>query len=199
MPSAEDQDQDQDHGDDERLEDKCGAPADGRGGDAPISGPAAGSTLMSSDLVGWPFCRYRSIDAGCGARSPVSRVFDRGRSGDLRMTSDVQSVPVVLRNDSVACRGSDRRARVVDGDRRIGGAAWPATAVLPTPPDNQDKDSFVRRRMWILIPFSVLGFGCLAASQFRLAMSTPWIWLLLPLFLFTVVLLRRIACREPFQ
>ena len=58
---------------------------------------------------------------------------------------------------------------------------------MPTPPDNQDKYSFVRRRLWILLPFSVLGFGCLAASQFWLAISTPWIWLFLPLFLFTVV------------
>lgn len=45
----------------------------------------------------------------------------------------------------------------------------------------------MRRRLWLLVPLSVVGFVCLSASQFMLVMSTQLIWLFLPLFLFTVV------------
>jgi cellulose synthase (UDP-forming) len=59
--------------------------------------------------------------------------------------------------------------------------------VLPRPPDDQEKHGYVQRHLWVLVCCSVVSFGCLALSQLRLALSTPWMWLFLPLLLFTIL------------
>jgi cellulose synthase (UDP-forming) len=88
--------------------------------------------------------------------------------------------------------GSDR----VAGSRSVGAhrrqpAAYPSTTavagLLPTPPDDQEKYCYIQRHLWVLVSCSLVSFSCLALSQLRLVRSTPWMWLLLPFLLFTIL------------
>ena len=88
--------------------------------------------------------------------------------------------------------GSARVAasRTVGAHRRQPAAHTSTTAVaglLPTPPDNQEKYCYIQRHLWVLVSCSLVSFGCLALSQLRLVQSTPWMWLLLPFLLFTIL------------
>ena len=121
---------------------------------------------------------------------------DRGSAGGDRgvlVVTAVQSLPTGLAGDIGARHSSE-------GDRWAGGrvdgahrqlAAFPSTAaaagVLPRPPDVQEKYCYVQRHLWVLVCCSLVSFGCLAFSQLRLAHSTPWMWLFLPLLLFTIL------------
>lgn len=62
-----------------------------------------------------------------------------------------------------------------------------ALALLPQPPDDTEKYSYVRRNLWVLTLFSLVSFSCLATSQFLLARSTPWLWVIVPMLGVTVV------------
>jgi cellulose synthase (UDP-forming) len=55
------------------------------------------------------------------------------------------------------------------------------------PPNDQEKYSYISRRQWVLVCCSLVSFSCLILSQLRLMASTPWIWVLLPFLLFTVL------------
>src|SRR5262249_23596445 len=59
--------------------------------------------------------------------------------------------------------------------------------LLPRPPDDIEKYSYIQRRMWILTGSSIISFGFLAISQVRLARSSPWLWAYLPLLTFTIL------------
>ncbi|WP_067252549.1 glycosyltransferase family 2 protein [Streptomyces sp. DSM 15324] len=59
--------------------------------------------------------------------------------------------------------------------------------VLPRPPDEEEKYSYVRRRLWVLTGASIISMGCLVQSQFRLIQSTPWLFVLLPCLVFSVL------------
>ncbi|WP_455356311.1 glycosyltransferase family 2 protein [Streptomyces sp. SYSU K217416] len=59
--------------------------------------------------------------------------------------------------------------------------------VLPQPPTDQEKYSYVRRRLWVLTISSLVSMGCLAFSQFRLIQSSPWLNLWLPFLVCTLL------------
>src|SRR4051794_20182731 len=59
--------------------------------------------------------------------------------------------------------------------------------LLPKPPTDREKYSYAKRHLWVLTLFSLVSFCCLVASQFKLAQSTPWMWIYVPLLVFTVV------------
>lgn len=62
-----------------------------------------------------------------------------------------------------------------------------AGAVLPQPPDDEEKYSYARRRLWVLTGASLLSMGCLVYSQFRLIQSSPWLFVLLPCLVFSIL------------
>jgi cellulose synthase (UDP-forming) len=59
--------------------------------------------------------------------------------------------------------------------------------LLPQPPDDREKYSYIKRHLWVLTCCSLVSFSCLALSQYRLAQSTPWLWVYLPFLLFTIL------------
>jgi cellulose synthase (UDP-forming) len=59
--------------------------------------------------------------------------------------------------------------------------------LLPQPPDDREKYSYIERHVWVLTCCSLVSFSCLAVSQFRLAQSTVWLWVYLPFLLFTIL------------
>jgi cellulose synthase (UDP-forming) len=62
-----------------------------------------------------------------------------------------------------------------------------ALCVLPQPPNDQEKYSYVRRRLWVLTSCSLISITCLAFSQFRMIQSSPWLTLYLPFLIFTML------------
>ena len=121
-----------------------------------------------------------------------SEVLTGGDRGVLLVTA-VQSLPTRLGGD-ISARPSSEGDRWAEGRRDSAPrkpAAFPSTAaaagVLPKPPDDQEKHSYVQRHLWVLVCCSVVSFGCLALSQLRLALFAPWMWLFLPLLLFTIL------------
>ncbi|MER6995605.1 glycosyltransferase family 2 protein [Streptomyces sp. NPDC000410] len=61
------------------------------------------------------------------------------------------------------------------------------SSVLPQPPDDQEKYSYVKRRFWVLTAASLISMACLTLSQFRLIQSSLWLAVLLPFLIFTVL------------
>lgn len=70
------------------------------------------------------------------------------------------------------------RVLVSAGSARLS-AARPE-GLLPTPPDDHEKYSYVVRRTWLLSLTSFLGFVCVFYSQVDSARHGPWIWLFSP-------------------
>ncbi|MEW2626312.1 glycosyltransferase family 2 protein [Streptomyces sp. NPDC048106] len=68
-------------------------------------------------------------------------------------------------------------------------AARPAApeGLLPTPPDDREKYSYVVRRTWLLSLTSLVGFVCVAYSQVDSARHGPWIWLFTPVLLLSAL------------
>ncbi|MEU1089387.1 cellulose synthase catalytic subunit [Streptomyces sp. NPDC005892] len=65
--------------------------------------------------------------------------------------------------------------------------ATPPGGLLPTPPDDREKYTYVVRRTWLLTATSFLGFGCVLYSQVDSARHGPWIWFFAPVLLLSVV------------
>lgn len=84
-------------------------------------------------------------------------------------------------------RTGGHRARSGGGRRRAahGGAAH--GGLLPQPPTDREKYAYVKRHLWVLTLSSLISFVCLVLSQFKLAASTPLLWVYVPLLVFTVV------------
>jgi cellulose synthase (UDP-forming) len=59
--------------------------------------------------------------------------------------------------------------------------------LLPQPPEDTEKHSYVKRHLWVLILSSLISFGCIVVSQFRFAQANPWLWIYVPLLAFTVL------------
>ncbi|GAB3682241.1 hypothetical protein GCM10027589_52150 [Actinocorallia lasiicapitis] len=63
----------------------------------------------------------------------------------------------------------------------------PVSKLLPKPPDDKEKYSYVDRNMPILIIGSLVTFACLAITQFQLAVNRPWVWAFVPFMIFTII------------
>jgi cellulose synthase (UDP-forming) len=59
--------------------------------------------------------------------------------------------------------------------------------LLPQPPDDQEKYSYIQRHVWVLTCCSLVSFGCLTLAQLRLVQASRWALVYLPFLLFTVV------------
>ncbi|MER5430084.1 glycosyltransferase family 2 protein [Streptomyces sp. NPDC002588] len=68
--------------------------------------------------------------------------------------------------------------------RRSGEAT---ASVLPQPPDDDEKYSYARRHLWVLTAASLISMSCLAFSQFKLVQSSPWLFVLLPCLVFSIL------------
>jgi cellulose synthase (UDP-forming) len=85
------------------------------------------------------------------------------------------------------------RETQVDGARRPQGArrrvrgAQAPLGLLPLPPNQREKYSYLQRRLWILTVASIVSFGCLTISQVSLAQSNPLMWIFAPPLVFTFV------------
>jgi cellulose synthase (UDP-forming) len=120
-----------------------------------------------------------------------------GYSVDMRRSADVTAVQSQTSQlpGRVAVGQGSHYERVAEGRtgstlRRTAGARGSAAGIaglLPVPPDDQEKYSYVARHLWVLICGSVVSFGCLTVSQLVLMRSTTWLWALAPFLLFTVL------------
>ncbi|MFE8948768.1 glycosyltransferase family 2 protein [Streptomyces sp. NPDC007856] len=59
--------------------------------------------------------------------------------------------------------------------------------LLPTPPDEREKYSYVKRHTWVLTSSSFIGFVCVLLSQADTARHSAWIWVFAPTLLLAVV------------
>jgi cellulose synthase (UDP-forming) len=76
------------------------------------------------------------------------------------------------------------------GRRRRAASRRPEDApsgLLPAPPDDREKASYVKRHVWVLTGSSFIGFVCLVVSQVQSVGSSPWIWAYIPLLLLSAV------------
>ncbi|WP_181799270.1 glycosyltransferase family 2 protein [Kitasatospora acidiphila] len=75
------------------------------------------------------------------------------------------------------------------GQRRAPRNGYPAApaGLLPTPPDDREKQSYVKRYSWILTTSSFIGFVCVLISQLDTARHSAWIWVFAPILLLSVV------------
>jgi cellulose synthase (UDP-forming) len=92
----------------------------------------------------------------------------------------------VYRRSSIS-RRAGTRSRGHHGRGRAGYRSTNIAGLLPQPPDDREKYSYIERHVWVLTCCSLVSFSCLAVSQFRLAQSTVWLWLYLPFLLFTIL------------
>ena len=60
------------------------------------------------------------------------------------------------------------------------------TAVLMAPPSDEETAWYRHRRLWVLTGASVISFGCLVVSQALFLRMSPWLYLFVPAFAFTV-------------
>jgi cellulose synthase (UDP-forming) len=81
----------------------------------------------------------------------------------------------------------DRQARRAASRRHAATGPEPQYGLLPLPPTDREKYAYAKRHLWVLTLSSLVSFCCLVASQFKLAQSTPWMWLYMPLLIFTVL------------
>lgn len=85
-------------------------------------------------------------------------------------------------------RRTGTRSRGHHGRRRAGfRSTTNLEGLLPQPPDDREKYSYIGRHLWVLTCCSLVSFSCLALSQFRLTRSTVWLWVYLPFLLFTIL------------
>ncbi|MDH6575196.1 cellulose synthase (UDP-forming) [Kitasatospora sp. MAP5-34] len=66
-------------------------------------------------------------------------------------------------------------------------AAPRRSGLLPAPPDDREKYSYVKRYSWVLTLSSLVGFGFVFYSQLDTARHSMWIWLFSPVLLLSVV------------
>lgn len=60
-------------------------------------------------------------------------------------------------------------------------------ALLPVPPNNVEKYSYVKRHSWVRCGASIVSFGCLVASQFGAIRVNPLLWAFTPVLALTAV------------
>ena len=82
--------------------------------------------------------------------------------------------------------GGDRGRTGVDPIARPVESGKPFDGVLPNPPNDTERYSYVRRHLWVLILCSIVSFGFLTVSQLRLANASPWFWCYVPFLFFTI-------------
>ncbi|MEO7617797.1 MAG: hypothetical protein ABIS59_03060, partial [Candidatus Saccharibacteria bacterium] len=58
--------------------------------------------------------------------------------------------------------------------------------ILPVPPTEAEKYSYIERSLGLLVLSSVLGGAGVSLALLRLALSSPWLWLLLLPLVFTI-------------
>jgi cellulose synthase (UDP-forming) len=68
-------------------------------------------------------------------------------------------------------------------------AARPDGPVLPVPPDDREKYSYIRRHSWLLTLGSLASFPLLLWSQMRLMVQYHWFWFYVPFIAFGVLFL----------
>ncbi len=74
-----------------------------------------------------------------------------------------------------------------DGGRGTVDPAGRTGRVLPEPPTDEEKYSYVTRRVWVLNLTSMISFTCMAVSQYRLVRHDLWALLLVPFLAFTLL------------
>jgi len=68
------------------------------------------------------------------------------------------------------------------------GRIGPAFAgLLPVPPDDREKYSYVKRHTWVLTASSFIGFVCVLLSQVDSARHSLWIWVFAPVLLLSAL------------
>jgi cellulose synthase (UDP-forming) len=72
-------------------------------------------------------------------------------------------------------------------NRRQLGLPAPQLGLLPQPPSDGEKLSYVKRRLWVLSIASFISFACLVASQVGLVQSSRWFWAYAPFLAFTII------------
>jgi len=63
----------------------------------------------------------------------------------------------------------------------------PVSKLLPRPPDDEEKYSYVVRRMWLLNLFSLISFAGLTVSQVKFTQSSALALIFVPFLIFTVL------------
>jgi cellulose synthase (UDP-forming) len=90
--------------------------------------------------------------------------------------------PTADRRPGIRTRGRHSRSRRQAASRSPGNLG-----LLPQPPDDREKYSYIERHLWVLTCCSFVSFGCLTLAQLRLVHSARWMSVYLPFLLFTIL------------
>ncbi len=93
----------------------------------------------------------------------------------------------IRRRPSIDRRAGTRTTGTHSRRRAAYRSAANIAGLLPQPPDDQEKYSYIERHLWVLTCCSLVSFSCLTLAQLRLMHSTHWVWAYLPFLLFTVL------------
>ena len=110
----------------------------------------------------------------------TSRVGSGGMLDDRTQVPENQKLTAEFRVPRSALRAPQQRPG------RSGKLLRPAYAPVPLPPTNHEKYLYRGRLLWVLMLSSLVSFGCLVASQVMLLRLSPYLWALVPFYLFTV-------------
>jgi cellulose synthase (UDP-forming) len=157
---------------DRRQETETGAPEEGEGRAADVTRPLA---------IPWGAQRHRKRHANGGMR------FHRSTPAATApappgVTPPPVSAPVPAAAAAVATPLRAPRAATPP-------KAAPAGPVLPVPPDDREKYSYIKRHSWLLTLGSLASFPLLLWSQLRLMVQYHWFWFYVPFILMGILFL----------
>ncbi len=91
--------------------------------------------------------------------------------------ADVIDVPAVIQGPAIEPVPDQDQPKIQDGP------------VLPVPPQDNEKYSYIRRHAWVLSFFSAASFPLLLYSQIRLMVQYHWFWFYVPFVVMGILFL----------
>jgi cellulose synthase (UDP-forming) len=92
-----------------------------------------------------------------------------------------------FRGGSTVDRRPGTRRRGRHSRRQAASQSTSGVGLLPQPPDDREKYSYIGRHLWVLTCCSFVSFGCLTLAQLRLVHSARWVAAYLPFLGFTIL------------
>ena len=139
--------------------------------DTPEQAEGQGSDATRPLATAWPPQRHRHRRGNVGIR--FHRTAGAEAAGPVSPAA--APPPVTAAVPAAAAAAPLRAARAA-----VPPKAAPGGAVLPVPPDDREKYSYLRRHSWLLTLGSLASFPLLLWSQMRLVAQYHWFWLYAP-------------------
>jgi len=130
------------------------------------------------------FCDFHHGADDLPQNTTVGSLFPYSAPPALSFLSELENTSVSAMPQTRAPHAPERNSPRRYSAYREASGAW---GLLPQPPDDKEKYSYVKRNLWVLTASSLVSFSCLVVSQYQLARSSPWLWAYVPFLIFTIL------------